>query len=186
MLVGSFTLLPGVFILPRIFKVEIRTVVSGSMEPAIERGSIVVAKPVSPEDLFAGDVILFHQPEDPTRIVTHRIVEIDEGPPRTIYTRGDANNNRDHWRLNGGEVVGKAIFNIPKIGYLAEIVRSPLGFVTFLLLPGLMLLVSEIPIWYRFIMYGDEAMEFEEASDEMPSSFGLINARAIRIPYRKR
>lgn len=121
-----------------------------------------------------------------TRIVTHRIVEIHEGPPRTIYTRGDANNTRDHWRLNGREVVGKAIFHIPKIGYLAEIVRSPLGFVTFLLLPELMLLIGEIPIWYRFIRYGDETKEFEEDSGEMPSSFGLLNARAIRIPYRKR
>ena len=93
LLCGAVALFVGVTVLPRVFGIELRTVVSGSMEPAIEKGSLVVSVPVSSRDLNQGDVIMFRAPDGSGKFITHRIAEVrDEGGARSLRTRGDANN----------------------------------------------------------------------------------------------
>src|SRR5581483_5593278 len=65
------------------------TVMSGSMEPAIHTGSVLVAQPVAPETLHVGDVIVYNLPNS-HESVTHRIIEVkpgDNGKPAFV-TRG--------------------------------------------------------------------------------------------------
>ena len=94
-------------------------VYTGSMEPAIPVGSVVVIKPVDPETLKIGDIICF-QLSQPTSI-THRIINItDQG----FITKGDANEDPDQWIVKKENVIGKAIFTIPYIGYLGYFVRT--------------------------------------------------------------
>lgn len=153
-LVGAIALFVVVVAGPRLAGAELRTVVSGSMEPAIERGSVVVAFPVSTEDLEVGDTILFHQPDNPERVVTHRITAIDRGPPLAIETGGDANNESDPWSLSGSEILGRVSFHLPKLGYLVENVNSFAGFLGFLVVPCALLLTLELRVWYRFVRWG--------------------------------
>ncbi len=56
-------------------------VISGSMEPAIRTGSIVIVRPTLPETIRTGDVIMFFSP-DRKSLTTHRVVgvESDSGP----------------------------------------------------------------------------------------------------------
>jgi signal peptidase len=154
MMVGAIALFVGVVALPRLAGAELRTVVSGSMEPTIEPGSVVVAFPVSAEDLEVGDIIIFRRPDNPEQVVTHRITGIDQGPPLAIETGGDANNAPDSWSLSPSAVLGKVAFHVPKLGYLVERVDSLAGFLAFLVVPSLLLVVSEIGAWYRFVRYG--------------------------------
>jgi signal peptidase len=154
-MVAAITLFVAVVALPRLAGAELRTVVSGSMEPTIERGSVVVAFPVSAENLEVGDIILFRRPDDPEQVVTHRITAIDQGPPLAIETGGDANNAPDPWSLNPSAVLGKVAFHVPKLGYLVERVDSLAGFLAFLVVPSVLLVAGEMSVWYRFVRYGD-------------------------------
>jgi len=114
-------------------------VFSGSMEPAIPVGGIVVIKPVDPETLKEGDIICF-QLSEPTSI-THRIINITE---EGFITKGDANEDPDQWIVKKENVIGKAILTIPFIGYIGYFVRTPTGFILLILLPASAIIIMEI------------------------------------------
>ena len=59
---------------PHLLGYEQYVVVSGSMEPAIPVGSLVMAKPVKPAELQVGDVIVFYTERHIDTPVTHRVV----------------------------------------------------------------------------------------------------------------
>jgi len=116
-------------------------VYTGSMEPAIPVGSVVVIKPADPETLNIGDVICFRLSESATTTVTHRIFNItSEG----FITKGDANEDPDQWIVKKENVIGKAILTIPFIGYLGYFVRTPIGFILLILLPASAIIIMEI------------------------------------------
>jgi len=132
-------------------------VYTGSMEPAIPVGSVVVIKPVDPETLKIGDIICF-QLSEPTSI-THRIINItDEG----FITKGDANEDPDQWIVKKENVIGKAILTIPFIGYIGYFVRTPIGFVLLILLPASVIIIMEI----RNIVKELKKQKQEQASKE--------------------
>ena len=114
-------------------------VYTGSMEPAIPVGSVVVIKPADTETLKIGDIICFKLSE-PTSI-THRIINITE---EGFITKGDANEDPDQWIVKKENVIGKAIFTIPFIGYIGYFVRTPTGFILLILLPASVMIILEI------------------------------------------
>lgn len=50
-----------------------KAVVSGSMEPEIRRGDMIIT--ISPKDLRIGDIIMFNVPTQPVPVV-HRVSEV--------------------------------------------------------------------------------------------------------------
>jgi signal peptidase len=115
-------------------------VFTGSMEPAIPVGSIVVIKSANPETLTIGDVICFKIESESLTTVTHRIINItNEG----FITKGDANEDPDTWTVKKENVIGKVTTTIPYIGYLGYFVRTPLGFITLVIIPASILIVLE-------------------------------------------
>lgn len=111
-------------------------VASGSMEPAVERGSIVY---VSDTGAYAtGDVIAFARAD---RIVTHRVVE------RTAagyVTKGDANSEPDGRPVPEDRVVGEVVASATAYGSLLSVAQSTPGRVAMVVLPSVVLLVSEL------------------------------------------
>ena len=101
------------------------TLVSGvSMEPALRPGDIVIVQPVSAESLRVGDIVRFR---DGSTTILHRLVEIrGSGPDWEFLTQGDANNVPDR-PVTEGEVEGRVILILPKIGWLAIGVRQLIG-----------------------------------------------------------
>lgn len=113
-------------------------VYTGSMEPAVPVGSIVVIKPVDPETLKIGDIICFQLSKPPS--ITHRIINItNEG----FITKGDANEDPDTWIVKKENVIGKVEMTIPYVGHLGYFVRTPLGFITLIIIPASILIVLE-------------------------------------------
>ena len=113
-------------------------VYTGSMEPAIGVGSVVVIKPVNPETLNVGDVICYSFSESTT--ITHRVVNItDEG----FITKGDANDDPDQRPVKKEEIIGKVILTIPFVGYLGAFVRTPIGFILLVVTPATILIILE-------------------------------------------
>ena len=104
-------------------------VLSGSMEPAYQTGSLIYVKKVDPFTLEAGDVITFMMNED--TVATHRIVGVvpDEEDSTVIRfrTKGDANEFEDGTLVHYKNVIGTPIFSIPYLGYLAGYISQPPG-----------------------------------------------------------
>jgi signal peptidase len=114
-------------------------VYTGSMEPAIPVGGVVVIKTVDPESLREGDIICF-KISGPTTI-THRIINITE---EGFITKGDANEDPDQGIVKRENIVGKALFTIPYLGYLSHFVRTPLGFILLIVIPASLIIIMEI------------------------------------------
>lgn len=105
------------------------TVLSGSMEPTYHTGSLIYVKKVDYRTLEVGDAITFMLDEN--TVATHRIVGIvpDEEDPEVVRyrTKGDANEAEDGGLVHYKNVIGKPVFTIPKLGYIASYVQNPPG-----------------------------------------------------------
>ncbi|PJA51231.1 signal peptidase I, partial [Candidatus Shapirobacteria bacterium CG_4_9_14_3_um_filter_36_12] len=82
-------------------------VVSGSMEPTIKTGSIVLTKPVNPKEIKVGDIVAFTSPSNSKDVILHRIFGIKSESPLRFSTKGDNNNPPDAWDLMDVGILGK-------------------------------------------------------------------------------
>lgn len=119
-------------------QIEFKTVISGSMSPAINMGDVVVIGKANVSELKIGDVITFGEGKTFT---THRVINIT---PEGFVTKGDANKAPDMGIAKRQDVLGKVIFTIPGLGYLGTFVRTPIGFAIFILIPGALIIISEM------------------------------------------
>ncbi len=133
---------------PQLFGYQLKTVLSGSMEPGIQTGSIIAVKTAEDKTTFKpGDVITFK--EDENLLITHRITEVVKSGDSILYrTKGDNNNAEDMNPVLAENVVAKYIdFTVPKVGYFINFSQSKNG-ALLLLIPGFLLLIySAITIW---------------------------------------
>lgn len=130
-------------ILPIPGKLEIKIVLSGSMEPTIKTGSLVVIKP---ESMYKeGDIITFGKDTKKDIPTTHRIIAIRVESGVAVYTvKGDANNSPDPKEVRQNEIIGKVIFSAPYLGYIIDFAKKPLGFSLLIGLPALYIVYDEV------------------------------------------
>ena len=108
-------------------------VLTGSMEPQIMEGDLIIVKQIDGADVSVGDVIAFFDPDgNGTSILTHRVVEVlEEDGVRSFRTMGDANNGAaDRLPVSETKLVG--IWNgarIPGAGNVAMFMQTPAGLV---------------------------------------------------------
>lgn len=152
--------------IPSIMGYKIMTVLSGSMRPVLEPGDMIVAKEVDAKDIQIEDVITYKINE--STLVTHRVTEKIEEDGRIMFkTKGDANNTKDSYLILPDQLVGVLVFNIPKGGYFANFIRSPLGFATLIILPILYLLVGEVKTILSRVDEGEQRKEHPNPGDNM-------------------
>lgn len=106
--------LAAVLVSKLVFGVEMKAVLTGSMEPELPVGSLLIISPAEYEDINIGDDITFVRDKNLT-LVTHRVIEKDDETQK-ITTQGIANNSADK-PTSYGNVVGKVAFHIPFAGY---------------------------------------------------------------------
>ena len=92
-------------------------IASGSMETSISKGDVVVIEKIDGDvdSLEIGQVIAYRYNKI---IVVHRLVKkiVVEGEP-IFYTKGDANNDIDNYKITKDMIIGIVNFKIPYIGY---------------------------------------------------------------------
>ena len=125
--------------IPKAFIVE-----SGSMEPAVKVGSLVITSK-SPT-YVSGDIITFKGPGKET--VTHRIQYKDypnglQASPEYL-TAGDANKTFDTGKVKEEQIVGKVVFTLPFAGYLASFAKDPKGFILLVIVPATIIIYEEL------------------------------------------
>ncbi|GGL05199.1 signal peptidase [Curtobacterium luteum] len=89
------------------------TVMTGSMAPRLAPGDVVVSRPVPPDEVRPGRILLADDPDVSGHLRMHRFVE--EGPGGSIVTKGDANPQADSTPLERSAVHGVAFLRIPFI-----------------------------------------------------------------------
>lgn len=115
---------------------------SGSMEPAIKAGSVVITKPQA--DYQINDIVTVLEPANPRVMLTHRIVEIEKAGKDTAYvTKGDANNGNDAKKRVKPYVVGKVLFSVPFIGYLVDFIKTKNGLLVLIIIPSVLIIYNE-------------------------------------------
>lgn len=90
-------------------------VTTGSMQPAINPGDIVLSAP--PQDgarLEEGTVITFEDPVRPGELLTHRIDTVNADG--TYTTQGDANSSADSYDVSNDELTGVGRLLVPGVG----------------------------------------------------------------------
>ena len=101
-----------------IFGFSYYTVVSGSMQDEIPKGSFILVRNLDPNALNIGDTITYMR--DRNTSVTHKIIEIHENyansGARGFVTKGVNNANPDSDVVIESSVVGKVILAIPGLG----------------------------------------------------------------------
>lgn len=121
---------------------------SGSMQPAIKTGSLVVIKPSAKYE--KGDIISYKvQPtadiKNPKAVITHRIYEVLQEKGITYYTtKGDANETPDFNKVAKDLVLGRVIFNVPVLGYPVGFAKTQTGFVLLIVIPATIIVYSEL------------------------------------------
>jgi signal peptidase I len=101
-------------------------IATGSMTPTLNKGDVVAVKKIAPHKIKAGDVVAFRKSGLAVPIV-HRVAAVESSPdvrnvyqdrdgnfvgsrfiwsPRTFYTKGDANPERDDWTTSQEKLVG--------------------------------------------------------------------------------
>jgi signal peptidase len=107
-----------------LFPLQPALVGSGSMEPKMYAGDVVIVAKVSADTIETGDIIQFRIPEGVT--IMHRVIEIQEteGGSKVFITKGDNNDEPDSEPVLPDNVVGKAIITIPKIGWASITVKQ--------------------------------------------------------------
>lgn len=119
-------------------------VLTGSMEPTVRTGSMIIVKRVSPSDITEGDVITFYS-SDPSlggSVNTHRVVGVsDVDGIRIFSTKGDANLIADEYEVLETDLIGKMTFSSYFLGVLVRILSNPVVFIPIIVIPLLAILV---------------------------------------------
>lgn len=97
--------------------ISVDVVTSGSMEPVIRTGSIILTD-TRQRTLSVGDIAEFRLGENK---VSHRIVEKIQ---QSYRTKGDANDTADAALIEQSQVIGKVILSIPFAGYVAVFIQQ--------------------------------------------------------------
>jgi len=118
------------------------TVLSGSMEPTVKTGSVVLVQPQN--NYKIGDIITFGPVSKTRPPTTHRIYEIEVQAGVPIYlTKGDANKAPDVREVSKIDIIGKVLFVAPFIGYAVSAVQQPYGFILIIIVPALIVIYDE-------------------------------------------
>jgi signal peptidase I len=103
-------------------------VVSGSMEPTMPTGSLLLAREVSAATVEVGDVVTV-QRQNGRGLVTHRVVEVERADKGWSLTlRGDANSVDDPAAYEV-TTVGEVVFHAPYLGTIASAFQTRFGIV---------------------------------------------------------
>lgn len=118
----------AIFIVPRLLGGTSLTVLTGSMEPSLEPGDVVVVRGIDPSevctDVQIGDIVSYLPLPDDPALITHRVVGMtigtfDDGSDCRLITQGDNNSAPDE-PVSPEQVRGVFLYGVPQLGWLRQ------------------------------------------------------------------
>ncbi len=123
---------------PSVFGYSFLKVSSGSMEPTLKTGSVIVVKSTDADEVKAGDIICFYSRDPKISGIpnTHRVNDISvKDGERVFITKGDANPVVDDYPVYDEDIVGVYTRSLASTTKFASIVQSRYFFFFVLLIP---------------------------------------------------
>lgn len=119
-------------------RISVDAVMSGSMEPVLRTGGVVFTD-TGEKSPKVGDIIAYQLGD--SRIV-HRVIRKTK---QGYVTKGDANNMEDPSLVSAEQIIGKVIFTLPFLGYVAVFARQKtiLAVLALMLLQELIFLITQ-------------------------------------------
>jgi signal peptidase len=117
-MLAAVLVLAATVVVPRLGGATPYTVLTGSMEPRYPAGTLVVVRPVHPDDVRVGDVVTIQLESGRAGYVTHRVVQVVhtlEGETH-FRTQGDANQVADLDLRRPEQVRGRLWYAVPGLG----------------------------------------------------------------------
>lgn len=122
---------------------QLQSVQSGSMAPVYPVGSLLVTGQIDAGAVEPGMAIVFQDPRDPGRLVTHRVVRAVPGESLMFITQGDANAVADPAPVPARLVRGRVLWSVAALGSVMDWLQWPRSFVALVVGPALLLLLAE-------------------------------------------
>jgi len=150
-------------------------VVTGSMEPTIHVGAAILVKENESQIYQVGDIVTFTSanPEIYGKPNTHRIIAVDESTGvRRYMTQGDANNVPDAELITANSIRGKMVWSTESLVWIATlmgVITTPMGFISMVLLPVLLIVVNQMKEFTR---------DFKDAVADAASEYAVDPANA--------
>lgn len=110
-----------------VFPIYPSVIATGSMEPMIKPGDVILVKKVVDmegiNNLEIDDVIQFKRD---SILITHRIIDVrnDDEEGLGFRTKGDNNSSADSEIVKPEDVKGTIVYTVPKIGWLTLLIKS--------------------------------------------------------------
>lgn len=143
-------------------------VTTGSMEPTIHVGALLLTKNEPIEAVEINDIISFFSKEAymKGRIITHRVVASEESVTGQVMltTRGDANSSTDIHRVDKGNYIGKVIWISGEDNIFAKLMSflsGGVGFFSCIAIPAILISVSIFRSCMKEILLGIEMLKKE-------------------------
>lgn len=120
---------------------------SGSMEPNIPTGSVIIVEGVNTSKLQVDDIITFQSGTNQGEPVytTHRIINVQETSDGLRFqTKGDNNEDPDPEPVLPENVYAKHVATIPQFGYLLNMIRGGDALLALILVPAVIIILNEL------------------------------------------
>ncbi len=130
----------------QIFGYSFFRVATGSMEPTLPVGTLLITQETDIAEVQVKDIICFRSKDSQMlgRVITHRVVEVREGSdgmPR-LLTKGDANLSADGYYVTADNYIGLVVWNSQEGGAataVMSILNSQTGFLLCIVFPVLLI-----------------------------------------------
>ena len=152
-------------------------VVTGSMEPTMPVGSILICRDTPIDDIREGDIVCFRSMGSAGvgKIITHRVVAVlQNGDGDTLLeTRGDANLSADSNYVQADNLIGRVVWYAGQESKLLTFITSRFGFLSCIAIPILLIstviLSESVRSIHKDLQEAMEILEHGPEPEEAPS-----------------
>ena len=122
------------------------TVVTGSMDPVYKVGEVVISKEVDPSTIKKGDDVVYlgEKNDFKDKIVTHRVIKIENKDGEYYFTTKGVNNDYSDPVISSNQIYGKVVYKPVVLSFLSGILNTKLGFYLLIFVPVAFLIFLEI------------------------------------------
>jgi signal peptidase len=155
-----------------VFKIRLYSIQTGSMEPVLPVGALVLVKKADLSSLEEGDIITVYADvnlDGDKEIITHYYAGVETSDGETyIRTKREAAVFYDSWKVKEEDLIGVYVFHVEYAGKFADFMRSGFGAVAIVL--NLLIIVCANYMIDRYCADGmcDLALAKPERDKEQP------------------